>query len=195
MVLLIKPNNSKEIIITEGQAKTLYEMIAYHGTKANFDRFSLAYMGTGTGAQEFGYGIYLTLDQESAEHYGGIVYTVEIPDPDKALYLYYNEPIPEDTYNKIIQSIVDWNVDVYPDEYDETAKNDLIKDLREVMPPTEGRYLMYNLHRYIDEKTYAAQMLRNCGVTGFFYNNGKVDNVIIFDTSKIKILDKEPSQN
>lgn len=196
MYLFAKPNlNNKEIFITEEQSRYINEMIAYHGSKADFDRFSLAYIGTGVGAQEFGYGIYLTLDREAAEHYGGMCYTVEIPDPNQALYLYYNDPIPEDVYNQIVNSIVDWNVSVYPDEYDEKSKLELAKEIREVMPPTEGRYLMYNLHRFIDEKTYAAQMLKNCGITGYFYNNGKIDNVIIFDTKAINIINKSIVEN
>lgn len=195
MFLFCKPNKSKNIIITESQARHLQEMLAYHGSKADFDQFSLAYMGTGIGAQEFGYGIYLTLDKEAAEHYGGVTYTVEIPDPDKALYLYYNEPIPNEVYDRIINAIVDWNVEIYPDEYDESTKENLIQELKDVMPPTEGRYLMYNLHKFVDEKTYAAQMLKNCGVTGFFYNNGKIDNVVIFDTKAIHIIEKNIIEN
>lgn len=193
MYLCVKPSApTREIVITEEQARLIKEMTAYHGSKADFDQFSLAYIGTGTGAQEFGYGIYLTLDPEVAYGYGGVVYTVEIPDPNQATYLYYNDPIPQSVYNDIIQAIVDWRKMVYSDEYeDEQSIEELIQELHDVMPPTEGRYLMYNLHRYVDEKSYAARMLSDCGVTGYFYNNGKADNVVIFNTKAIKIINKE----
>lgn len=190
-----KINPTKNLIITESQSRFLLEMMAYHGSKADFDQFSLAYIGTGSGAQEFGYGIYLTLDPDVAYGYGGVIYTVEIPDPNQATYLYYNDPIPKDIYTNIIQSIVDWRKMVYSDEYeDEQSIEELIQELHDVMPPKEGRYLMYNLHRYVDEKSYAAKLLCNCGVTGYFYNNGKADNVIIFDTKAIKIVNKDVNQ-
>ena len=82
--------NSKTIIINEKQQKMLNEMIAYHGSKANFDEFNLAYMGSGIGAQEFGEGLYLTFDKDAAYSYGGNVYTVDIP------CLLYTSPSPRD---------------------------------------------------------------------------------------------------
>jgi SAM-dependent methyltransferase len=47
--------------------------IVYHGTPHTFDRFSLDYMGTGEGAQVFGWGLYFT-DQESiGRHYAKVL--------------------------------------------------------------------------------------------------------------------------
>ena len=93
--------DKKTIIITESQRKKIQEMIAYHGSKMNFDEFNLAYMGTGVGAQEFGEGIYLTFDKEAAYGYGGTVYTVNIPDENKANYIYYDRSIPSDLFSAI----------------------------------------------------------------------------------------------
>ena len=184
--------NAKTVIITEAQAKYLKEMTAYHGSRADFDQFSLAYIGSGVGAQEFGEGLYFTLDREAAYGYGGVVYTVELPEPNATNYLYYNEPIPETTYNEIVSGIVDWNANVYTDEYsDDESRQQLEHDIRETMPPTEGRYLLYNIHRFVDEKTMIPKILSNAGVVGFFYNNGKVDNVVIFNSRAIRIVNKE----
>lgn len=193
MYLPFKHNpNRKTVAITEAQARYIKEMVAYHGSKADFDQFSLAYIGSGVGAQEFGEGLYFTLDQEAAYGYGGIVYTVELPDPDGSNYIYYNEPIPEVTYDKIVSGIVEWNCQVYADEYeDESARQELEQEIRSIMPPTEGRYLMYNIHRFVDEKTMIPRILSNAGVVGFFYNNGKVNNVVIFNSRVVKIVNKE----
>lgn len=182
----------KSIMITEGQARYLKEMTAYHGSKSDFDQFSLAYIGSGVGAQEFGEGLYFTLNQEAAYGYGGTVYTVELPDPNGDNYLYYNERVPETTYEKIISGIIEWRTQVYRDEYeDEASVEELRQELMEIMPPTEGRYIMYNIHRYVDEKTMVPRILNNAGVVGFFYNNGKVDNVVIFNSRVIRIVNKE----
>ena len=184
--------DKKTIIITESQHRKIQEMIAYHGSKMNFDEFNLAYMGTGVGAQEFGEGIYLTFDKEAAYGYGGTIYTVNIPDENKANYIYYDRPIPSDLFSAIIDNIV---VDItrqYPYEYtDEQSIEGLKKELYDIMDPSEGRHLMYNIHRYIDDSIVIPKILKNAGVTGFIYNNGKADNVIMFSSKDIKILDKE----
>lgn len=184
--------DKKTIIITESQRKKIQEMIAYHGSKMNFDEFNLAYMGTGVGAQEFGEGIYLTFDKESAYGYGGTIYTVYIPDENKANYIYYDRPIPSDLFSAIIDNIIADITRQYPDEYtNEQSIDDLRKELYDIMDPSEGRHLMYNIHRYIDDSIVIPKILKNAGVTGFIYNNGKVDNVIMFSSKDIKILDKE----
>lgn len=184
--------DKKTIIITESQRKKIQEMIAYHGSKMNFDEFNLAYMGTGVGAQEFGEGIYLTFDKEAAYGYGGTVYTVNIPDENKANYIYYDRPIPSDLFSAIIDGIIADMTRQYPDEYtDEQSVDDLRQELYNIMDPSEGRHLMYNIHRYIDDSIVIPKILKNAGVTGFIYNNGKVDNVIMFSSKDIKILDKE----
>lgn len=184
--------DKKTIIITESQRKKIQEMIAYHGSKMNFDEFNLAYMGTGVGAQEFGEGIYLTFDKEAAYGYGGTVYTVNIPDENKANYIYYDRSIPSDLFSAIIDGIIADMTRQYPDEYtDEQSVDDLRQELYNIMDPSEGRHLMYNIHRYIDDSIVIPKILKNAGVTGFIYNNGKVDNVIMFSSRDIKILDKE----
>ena len=184
--------DKKTIIITESQRKKIQEMIAYHGSKMNFDEFNLAYMGTGVGAQEFGEGIYLTFDKEAAYGYGGTIYTVNIPDENKVNYIYYDQPIPSDLFSVIIDNIIADITRQYPDEYtDEQSIEDLKKELYDIMDPSEGRHLMYNIHRYIDDSIVIPKILKNAGVTGFIYNNGKVDNVIMFSSRDIKILDKE----
>ena len=184
--------DKKTIIITESQRRKIQEMIAYHGSKMNFDEFNLAYMGTGVGAQEFGEGIYLTFDKEAAYGYGGTIYTVNIPDENKANYIYYDRSIPSDLFSAIIDGIIADMTRQYPDEYtDEQSVDDLRQELYNIMDPSEGRHLMYNIHRYIDDSIVIPKILKNAGVTGFIYNNGKVDNVIMFSSKDIKILDKE----
>ena len=184
--------NKKTVVITEEQARLFKEQIAYHGSKADFEQFSCAYIGTGIGAQEFGEGIYLTFDKEAAMHYGGVVYTVDIPDVQTNNYIFYDQPIEKDCFERIIDGIINYVRYDDPEYYDdETNLNDFKNELYEVLNPSEGRYLMYNIHRYIDDKVAIPNILNNAGVIGFIYNNGKVDNVVMFSSKKIKIIEKE----
>ncbi len=71
-----------------------FEDPAYHGSIFDFDRFDTGRIGTGEGAQAFGWGLYFTQRREIAEHYRnqglrqqsdsqrgeGRIYSVEVPD-------------------------------------------------------------------------------------------------------------------
>jgi N12 class adenine-specific DNA methylase len=52
-----------------GGRMTPAELRAYHGSAADFDRFSTEFMNTGEGAQAFGWGMYFADRREVAEHY------------------------------------------------------------------------------------------------------------------------------
>jgi len=53
---------------TDGQVDPTY-MTAYHGTPHSFDRFDIGKIGTGEGAQAYGWGLYFAGNKEVAEHY------------------------------------------------------------------------------------------------------------------------------
>ena len=46
--------------------------MAYHGSPNNFEKFSLDHIGTGEGAQAYGYGLYFTDKREIAEGYANM---------------------------------------------------------------------------------------------------------------------------
>ena len=47
----------------------LFRQAAFHGTGSRFDRFSTDFMGTGEGAQAFGWGLYFSSSRKIAEYY------------------------------------------------------------------------------------------------------------------------------
>lgn len=47
----------------------VFRQAAYHGSGARFNRFSTDFMGTGEGAQAFGWGLYFSSSRGIAEHY------------------------------------------------------------------------------------------------------------------------------
>jgi GNAT superfamily N-acetyltransferase/predicted kinase len=53
------------------------ELTAYHGSPHSFDKFSTQHMGTGEGAQAFGWGLYFTELEDIADRYAKIKQNVE----------------------------------------------------------------------------------------------------------------------
>lgn len=49
--------------------KVVLEQAAYHGSPHHFDRFTLEHIGTGEGAQSFGWGLYFAGEKQVAEYY------------------------------------------------------------------------------------------------------------------------------
>lgn len=48
---------------------TSNEMMAYHGTSENFDKFDTRFIGSGEGTQAFGWGVYVTEDENTGKFY------------------------------------------------------------------------------------------------------------------------------
>ena len=62
---------AKAIILNENQ---FGEMMAYHGSGANFDKFNhKKYLNSGAGSQAFGWGTYVTNDKAIANGYSNVV--------------------------------------------------------------------------------------------------------------------------
>jgi tRNA nucleotidyltransferase/poly(A) polymerase len=92
---------------------TRESLTLYHGSPHKFDKFSTEHMGTGEGAQAFGWGLYFTELQDIAHHYASInpdIFNADMAYITKYIYGYnYNSfdtkrvstmPIPE--RNKLI---------------------------------------------------------------------------------------------
>ncbi len=71
---------------TLGYERELYESVdektLYHGTNADFDKFSEEFYLSGVGKMDFGYGVYLTNSMNTAKEYGpgGLIMVVDVPD-------------------------------------------------------------------------------------------------------------------
>ena len=89
---------SKEIDAQLGRLgvnlKTRKQVSAYHGSPYFFDKFTTSKMGTGEGAQAFGWGLYFTDLKEVAEHYRAYL------SKDKSFELYVGDYYILDLINK-----------------------------------------------------------------------------------------------
>lgn len=77
-------NKSKALEqFVHGGGRMLYQS-AFHGSPYRFDKFTLDHIGSGNGAQSYGWGLYFAGIQEAAEYYRqapeGQLYEVTIPD-------------------------------------------------------------------------------------------------------------------
>jgi hypothetical protein len=92
------------------------KMVAWHGSPHKFDKFSTEKIGTGEGAQAYGYGLYMASSRAVAEHYqkvttekylsvNGVKYKGQLSfkpaadflktkgiEKEEALYLFHNDP-------------------------------------------------------------------------------------------------------
>ena len=60
--------------VNQNSHSNLLFQSAYHGSGASFDKFDTAFMGTGEGAQAFGWGVYLTQSEGIARNYAETLY-------------------------------------------------------------------------------------------------------------------------
>ena len=82
--------------------KPLNEQLAYHGSTAEFDKFSLDKFNRG----DYGYGIYFTKDKGYAQNYG-TVKQYEIPDMDYLLDIDISMDYQSDYVQQCLQNIID----------------------------------------------------------------------------------------
>ena len=77
-----KENNNFSNYVTFVQGRRITDTVlfqtAYHGTPHNFDRFSTSAIGTGEGAQSFGWGLYFTNQEDIARWYADKLSPVKV---------------------------------------------------------------------------------------------------------------------
>ena len=182
--------------------ESLEEMNLYHGTRADFKQFDIAYLSTGWGQQAYGYGFYLTDSFNTAKEYavGGKVYTVEVPDKgyltnrsvsmrDKqkiayALFKYYTEEN-EDTR------------DSYPDE--QTKRDFWEYEVKCILNSVDGSYVYGTVNSILGDDRETAEFLRRLGYIGLKIYQTELSDAgttyVIFNQKDMKIIKKEDVSN
>ncbi len=189
---------SKRITITEEQYKFLVnEINLYHGSRADFNHFDLAYALSGWGEMAYGRGVYLSDYRDAALEYskGGYLYTVKVP---KGKYLKEDPMSRKEAYD-IAYKFRDYYLST---DYGKSA----YKGYEREWWDTEGKYVgeSYNgLNLYaticsiLGDEEAAGKWLRSIGYVGLRQNcvnrdNGfKFHNYVIFDENDVQIVSKE----
>ena len=160
------------------------ETLAYHGSKADFDKFDVSKVKTGYGACRYGKGIYVTIDKNAAIGYAtgqtgnirtpdGYLYDIEIPDYDGHNYVMWDKPIGKDLAEKIN------DYSSYPIDLSDTInENTTGEDLFNIFGKRFGDYLQ-------DVPGLVGAQIPS---TGQYH---ELINYLIFDGDDIKIINKQ----
>lgn len=101
----------------------LYNQSVWHGSPHKFDKFSLEHIGSGEGAQAFGWGLYFADNKEVSEYYRkklaprdgdhaekGQLFKVDIPDEANGNYLLWDKAVPAEQMEKVLKVIKERDV-------------------------------------------------------------------------------------
>jgi hypothetical protein len=110
-------------------AETRKQVIAYHGSPYSFDRFTTNAMGTGEGAQAFGWGLYFTDLESIARNYAKVL----------------SSNNSENTAKKLLgKNKIDLTSDFATDFINNLRDNVLISNSKEELISTFKNYVSYN---------------------------------------------------
>ena len=226
----IQQKNIKTSVINDGdfskeeldgyvlQENEIDEMMAYHGTGANFDKFNhKKYLNKGAGSQVFGWGTYVTDDIEIATSYSenakdinfkndGFLYEVDIPDDDGFNYLSWYGYVTDEQMDVIFSGMEALERKYDISIFDELYRSDKLFD------GIDGETLYCGIascfYKHLESTNSnsnsskaASLFLMQCGFDGIKYEAGTVwdkpygasedaYNYVIFDANKVKIVNK-----
>ena len=193
---------------------------AYHGSPYLFDKFDINKVGTGTGVQSYGRGMYFTESPEVAKAYGseyfdptklqnmpkgpsGVVEFKTIEDAMSALGTKSGAVYKVDIPDKDIPKLLNWDIPIkdQPEMYKLIKNNIKDKDfLKSFENNAESGITGSNAYlNYIGGKTDAekSENALKLGIKGIKYldeGNSKagkpINNFVVFDPSEVKILEK-----
>lgn len=151
----------------------------YHGSGADFEKFDHSHMGEGEGNQAYGWGTYVTTNEDTGRHYAEAygeegnrhLYTVDIPDDNGENYLHWDRPITMRQSRKIMDAVRELaDKESFGDEFENELKGALGYG-------TYGRhvegglnYMLGNMMNYttgVDEGAERnAKVLNSAGIVG-----------------------------
>ena len=189
--------SNKTIYLTETQFKKLTEsfgkeMIAYHGSPADFDHFDLSFIGSGWGMQCYGHGIYLTSKKKTAENYsqGGYVYTVRIGGTGR--FLKYGRPVNKNTAWHIANAFYKYylNTEFGSEAYKGNEREFWDGECKYVAESEDEEYIYGNIASILGSDKEASKFLHDFGYTGLIWNSDGITNYVIFSPDDLEIIEK-----
>jgi hypothetical protein len=184
--------DKQERIIRKIIRETIKEMNLFHGTAADFDKFDLAYLGSGWGEQAYGYGFYLSDSLEVAKDYaqGGYIYTVKVPD---GRYLSY-EGISRTEVNRIAMDFYKYYTE--ENEYGREAYAGHEREFWEeqckyILDAENGGDIYGDLAHLFGSDKETSEFLYKEGYKGIKWVDKGNTNYVIFNPKDLKILKKD----
>lgn len=176
----------------------------YHGSGALFDKFDHSFMGEGSGLQAYGWGTYVSENEEVGRVYARgeegerFLYTVDIPDEKRGNYIVYSNTVTDRAADKVFDGIYERVIAEEADMYDTPqAKADLkqeLDDLRSAYGQGQSgtwRDLYGDIASYLGSEKAASMFLNESGYVGAKYADAGNTNYVIFNEKDLKILRAE----
>ena len=167
----------------------------YHGSPNRFDKFTTSKMGTGSGKQIDGWGLYFTNSKESAKLYGEYVYEVTLS--ENSTFIDFNKPVKKDMVRNVLKAVYkhynkNFDIDEFNSYYDYVKNKSLPKvdfnDYELIMFDYSGFLFYRTLSRALRGDKAASILLYNIGIDGLKRSiSGTRTDYVIFDGSIINI--------
>ena len=172
-------------MIKEAENKTVR---AYHASNSNFNNFDLGFVNTGNKGQAYGYGIYVSFDENAVDRYGNTKYVVEIPSDDK-LYLNNFQELNMKQLSKIKNILYKYLINNDEEGLYEGSENELMQELNSSFIPMDGLTLYGTLSYFLGSDENASEFcykyLKKIGIK---YEDNGVTNAVMFNPKDIKII-------
>jgi DNA polymerase III sliding clamp (beta) subunit (PCNA family) len=176
----------------------------FHGSPYSFDKFTTERMGTGSGKQIDGWGIYLTDSKDSSKIYGRNIYETTLfkgKDINEYTFIDLDKPVKKDVVRKVVEAVYekynkDFDINKFNEYYDYIKYKSLPKvDFNdyELIEFDYFGFLFYKtLSRILGGDKKASLFLLDNGIDGLKRNISKTRiDYIIFDANDITINKKE----
>ena len=174
-------------MIKETENKTVR---AYHASNSNFNNFDLGFVNTGNKGQAYGYGIYVSFDENAVDRYGNTKYVVEIPSDDK-LYLNNFQELNMKQLSKIKNILYKYLINNNEEGLYEGSENELMQELNSSFIPMDGLTLYGTLSYFLGSDKNASEFcykyLKKIGIK---YKDNDVTNAVMFNPKDVKIIER-----
>jgi hypothetical protein len=137
----------------------------WHGSPHRFDRFSTNHIGSGEGADAFGWGLYFSSERQVAEFYrdkldGKYLYSVSIPSSDD--YLDWRVPIKRQSPTLLAKLAADW-------PGGKSAFDEYLRYVYDMFGSTTGEAFYWSLKEIKHGDKRASLYLASLGIPGIKY--------------------------
>lgn len=176
------------------------EITAYHASPSKFDKFEISKIGSGSGKQIDGWGIYLSNLKEPVKVYGKYLYQTTLFNGNKSkenTLIDFREPVKKDVVIKLLKAIYKlknkkFDIDKFNSYYNYTKNKSLPKvDFNdyELIDFDYNGYLFYRtLSRLLGGDKNASLFLLKNGIYGLKRSiSGTRNDYVLFDANMIDI--------
>ena len=175
----------------------LLEQSAWHGSPYRFPAFDLGAIGSGTGAQAHGWGLYFAKNQETAKVYkndNGGLYEADIPDDDVLLgeQKTFREQSPK--VRKGLWEIIDHLTMEQLENWDDVrrlGKAKVVAKIKQALSESDGGNIYGTLVDLVAGDKEASLLLNKYGIKGISYDDRNTGPCyVIFDDKAVSILNR-----